>query len=344
MEAKEYDAKGNLRRHSTRTHDPKNRTVAVSQLVYDENKNLVSGYKLSKIYSDELDAVGKTIYEKYDPRTKKFITVKPLVTDYEKATISKPPDSLKLDSFYKKYTNANGIPIVSSERVPDAALLIARDIVNFMLMKRPDIRRELIHRGSRVMVMAENEMEMDLPERRYWKKPEKYDSRLTSSERENYDKPGGIASMTDKGYWNQRARGMGGNEVSCAEENLLGYAGTRYYGENILVHEFSHNIMSAIETVDPPLYNEIRQAYNEALTKGLYKNQYAVNTVNEYWAEGSQWYFWSNIEFYDGETRIQSPEDLKAYDPVLYRIFERVYEGNKIPADIYHSLNLSPIR
>jgi hypothetical protein len=248
---KEYDAKGSLRRYSTRTHDPKNRTVAVSQLVYDENNNLVSGYKLGKIYSDELDAVGKTIYEKYDPRTKKFIMVKPLVTGYEKAMISKLPDSLKLDPFYKKYTNANGIPIVSSERVPDAALLIARDIVNFMLLKRPDIRRELIHRGSRVMVMAENEMEMDLPERRYWKKPEKYDSRLTPFERENYDKPGGIASMTDKGYWNQRARGMGGNEVSCAEENLLGYAGTRYYGENILVHEFSHNIMSAIETVDP---------------------------------------------------------------------------------------------
>ena len=194
------------------------------------------------------------------------------------------------------------------------------------------------------MVMAENEMETDLPERRYWKKPEKSDPRLTPLERENYDKPRGIGSMTDKGYWNQRARGMGGNEVSCAEENLLGYAGTRYYGENILVHEFSHNIMSAIETVDPPLYAEIEQAYKKALAKGLYKGQYAINTVNEYWAEGSQWWFWSNIEFYDGETRIQTPDDLKAYDPVLYHIFEKVYEGNKIPADIYYSLNPVPVR
>lgn len=344
VERKEYDAKGNLRRHTIRTHDAKNRTLTSSQLIYDENNNLIRGHKFSRVYADELDAVGKTVFSKYDLQSKKFIAVKPLVTSYEQVMISKPPDSLKLDPFYKKYTSANGIPIVSSDNVLDAALLVARDIVNFMLIKRPDVRRELLHRLSRVMVMAENEMETDLPERRDWKKPEKNDRRLTPMERETYDKPGGIGSMTDKGYWNQRARGMGGNEVSCAEENLLGYAGTRYYGENILVHEFSHNIMSAIETVDPPLYAEIEQAYKEALAKGLYKGQYAINTVNEYWAEGSQWWFWSNIEFYDGETRIQSPDDLKAYDPVLYRILEKVYDGHKIPADVYYSLNLAPIR
>ena len=168
--------------------------------------------------------------------------------------------------------------------------------------------------------------------------------RLTPFERENYDKPFGIGSMSDKQYWNQRARGMGGNEVSCGEENLLGYAGTKYYGENILVHEFSHNIMSAIETVDPPLFAEIQKAYEAAKTKGLYKNQYAINTVAEYWAEGSQWWFWSNIEFYDGKTRIQTPDELRAYDPTLYHIFERVYWDHHIPADVYYGLNLSPIR
>jgi hypothetical protein len=102
--------------------------------------------------------------------------------------------------------------------------------------------------------------------------------------------------------------------------------------------------MSAIETVDPALYAEIQNAYDAAKSKGLYKNQYAINTANEYWAEGTQWWFWSNIEFYDGQKRIQSPDDLKAYDPTLYHIFERVYWSHHIPADIYYSLNLSPIR
>ncbi len=267
-----------------------------------------------------------------------------LVVSYEQAMITSPPASLSLDSFYKKYTDAFGIPIVSSEIVPDDALLIARDIVNYMLVKRPDVRTALINRGARVLVMAETEMETDLPERRNWKKPAKNDPRLTPGERENYDKPGGIASMSDREYWNRRARGMGGTVTSCAEENLLGYPGTRYYGENILVHEFSHNIMGALRNADTALYRETGKAYEAAKMKGLYKGQYAINTIAEYWAEGTQWWFWSNYEFYDGETRVQSPDDLKAYDPSLFSILERVYQGHHIPADVYYSKNIRPAR
>ena len=150
--------------------------------------------------------------------------------------------------------------------------------------------------------------------------------------------------MSDREYWNQRARGMGGTVTSCAEENLLGYPNTRYYGENILVHEFSHNIMGALRTADPALFAEIEPAYQAAKAKGLYQRQYAINTVAEYWAEGSQWWFWSNYEFYDGDTRVQSPDDLKAYDPTLYHILERVYAGHHIPADVYYARNVKPAR
>jgi hypothetical protein len=269
---------------------------------------------------------------------------KPLVIDYVEAMVVPPPTTLGLDTFYKKYSDAFGIPIVSSEKVPDAALLMARDIVNYMLIKRFDVRSELIKKKARVLVMAHTEMETDLPERRDWKKPTNEDRRLTPGERENYDKPGGIASMTDREYWNKRARGMGGTVTSCAEENILGYPGTRYYGEHILVHEFSHNIMGGLRTADPALYKEIEEAYEVAKNKGLYKGQYAINTVAEYWAEGSQWWFWSNYEFYDGGTRVQSPDDLKAYDPVLYAILDRVYQGHQIPADVYYAKNVRPAR
>lgn len=270
--------------------------------------------------------------------------VKPLVSDYKAAMITPPPAALTLDTFYKKYADAFGIPIVSSEKVPDDALLMARDIVNYMLVKRPDARVALVEKKARVLVMAQTEMETDLPERRAWKKPTKDDRRLTPGERENYDKPGGIASMTDREYWNRRARGMGGTVTSCAEENLLAYPGTRYYGENILVHEFSHNIHGALRTADPDLYKEIEVAYEAAKAKGLYKGQYAINTVAEYWAEGTQWWFWSNFEFYDDSTRVQTPDDLKAYDPALYALLEKVYIGHHIPADVYHSRNLRPAR
>ncbi|MBO9567105.1 MAG: hypothetical protein J7621_30310 [Niastella sp.] len=268
-----------------------------------------------------------------------------IVKDYAQFVITPPPASLAIDTvFYKKHIDAIGIPLVSSNKVPDAALLVGRDIVNYMLAKRPDIRAELVRRKARVLIMAETEMETDLPERSNWKKPTKDDRRLTPGERENYDKPGGIASMTDREYWNKRARGMGGTVTSCAEENLLGYPGTRYYGENILVHEFSHNMMGALRNADSALFAEIQPAYEAAKAKGMYKGQYAINTVAEYWAEGTQWWFWSNYEFYDGETRIQTPDDLKAYDPALYSILERVYPGHHNPADVYYGRNVRPAR
>ena len=167
---------------------------------------------------------------------------KHLVEEYVRAAMSAPPASLGVDPFYKKHTDALGIAILSSEKVPDAALLVARDIVIHMLAKRPDLRTEMLKKKMRVGVMAQSESTTDIPERRNNKKPRRDDPRLTPGERANYDN--GIGKMTDKEYWDRRARGLGGNPTTCAEENLLGYPGTRYYGENIFVHEFSHAIMA----------------------------------------------------------------------------------------------------
>ncbi len=267
--------------------------------------------------------------------------LKPLVTDYVRAVISEPPPSLGADPFYKKYTDALGTAILSSEKTPDAALLVARDIVIHMLAKRPDLRREMSNKKMRVGVMAQSEMTTDIPEHRDRKKPSRDDPRLTPGERANYDKPGGIGAMTDKQYWDRRARGLGGNPTTCAEENLLGYPGTRYFGENIFVHEFSHAIMGAgIRTADPKLYEEILAAYKEATSKGLWKGHYASTNASEYWAEGTQTWFWSNYEYKDGDKRVQTPEDLQSYDPRLYDLLGRVYEDHHIPMDVYFGKNI----
>lgn len=268
---------------------------------------------------------------------------KPIVEDYAKFLVGPLPDSLPYDrTFYKKYVDAQGIPVISSANVPDAALLLARDIVIYMLAGRPDLRREMIAKGYRVGVMAQTEMTTDIPEQRDRKKPAKGDPRLTRAERENYDTPGGIGSMTDKEYWDGRARGLGGVYTTGAEENILGYPDTRYYGEHILVHEWSHGIMSAIRAADPALYSEIQAAYKDAIGKGQYKGHYAETNANEYWAEGTQWWFWSNYEWMDGETRLQTPEDLQAYDPKLFELLGRVFIGHHIPADVYYGRNIRP--
>ena len=48
-----------------------------------------------------------------------------------KFAISAPPAELGLDKFYKKYTDASGIPIVSSWRVPDEAIVKVAQMAEF---------------------------------------------------------------------------------------------------------------------------------------------------------------------------------------------------------------------
>jgi hypothetical protein len=246
----------------------------------------------------------------------------PIVSDYLAYVVTPPPQSLverfRLDtSFYKKYADANGFPVLGSAKVSDAALAIVRDQVNYMLGGRPDVRDTMIAHGARIVVMAETEYTMDIPEQRGWKVPKYLDPRLTPQERARYYEQGGLGSMSAEGYWNVRARGMGGTLTSCAEENVLGFYHTRYWGTNICVHEFSHSIMgSGIGNLDPRWFQEIVDAYKHAKASCLRTaDGYAGNTFNEYWASGVEWYVGNG-----GRERA----GLKAEDPTLYELISRL--------------------
>jgi hypothetical protein len=252
---------------------------------------------------------------------------KPIVEDYLRYVVTEPPPELvarfRLDtSYYKKYADANGYPILASAKVADAALAIVRDQVNYMLGHRPDVRDTMIAHGARIVIMAETEYTVDIPEQRNWTVPKYLDPRLTPQERARYYEPGGLGSMSPAGYWNPRARGMGGTLTSCAEENVLGYWRTRYWGTNICVHEFSHGIMGAgIGFADPKWFQEIVDAYKAA--KAACKRTalgYAGNTFNEYWAGGVEWYVGNG-----GRDRAL----LKAEDPTLYELVSRLIPESK---------------
>lgn len=248
------------------------------------------------------------------------------VPSFDAHLISAPPATLGLDPFYAKYADAEGIPIIASAKVPDTAVLLARDIVMEMLAYRPDLRAELVHRGARVGVMAIDETTTDMPEQRDWKKPAIDDPRLSKCDVRDYAQT--IGRMTDRQYWDARARGMGGTFTTAAAENLMAVPGTRYYGENILVHEFSHNIMSAIETVDPALMGRIQAAYANAKAQNLWPSAYMALNVEEYWAEGTQFWFNSNMAYKTDKLTIATSDDLKAHDPKLYAVLAKVYGDN----------------
>ena len=252
---------------------------------------------------------------------------KAIVDDYLKYIVTAPPrqiiERFKLDTtYYKKYAAANGYPILASGKVSDAAVAIVRDQVTFMLGNRPEIRDTMIAHGGRVVVMAETEYTMDVPEQRGWTVPKYLDPRLTPQERARYYEPGGLGSMTAPGYWNPRARGMGGTLTTCAEENVLGFYRTRYWGTNICVHEFSHAIMGAgIGNADPKWFQEIVDSYKHAKAACLRTaNGYSGNTFNEYWAGGVEWYVGNG-----GRDRA----GLKAEDPTLYEVVSRLIPENK---------------
>jgi len=212
-------------------------------------------------------------------------------------------ESLRLDPFYKKCTDYKGLPILSSDKVSDRALIEARYLIAQMLADRDDILEALNKRGVRFVVMAPTEMTTDVPEQR---------------------------NMTPRDYWDKRARGLGGRITSCGEENLLNLRGDRYRNENILIHEFSHAIHNfGLRRVDPKFDGRLRAIYKQAMEKGLWKKTYAATNHSEYWAEGVQSYFDCNAPPGGVHNDINTREKLEKYDPELFKLIDEVFKQSK---------------
>lgn len=218
-------------------------------------------------------------------------------------TVTAPPEELQLDPFYKKYLSAHGYPIISSKNVDDYALKEAGFLANLMLAKRPDVRKAMIDSGSMLIIMSEDEFTTDVPHH---------------------------AHLKPKDFWDARARGLGGSQTdpvcSCGEENLLCFEGDPYSTENILIHEFAHNIhLRGLVNIDDTFDQRLKQAYDLALHEGLWKTKYASTNHHEYWAEGVQSWFDNNREDDHDHNHVNTRAELKDYDPRLAALCEEVF-------------------
>ncbi|MEO1979523.1 MAG: sulfatase-like hydrolase/transferase [Fuerstiella sp.] len=217
--------------------------------------------------------------------------------------ITTPPSDLKLKPFYQKYVSANGYPIVSSVKVDDYALKEAAFLVNLMLANRPDVRKAMIKSGSRLIIMAHDEFTTDVPEHSH---------------------------MRSRDYWDARARGLGGSRsdpvCSCGQENLLAFDGDPYSTENILIHEFAHNIhLRGLVNVDPTFDDRLKQAYQAAMSAGLWDRKYASTNHAEYFAEGVQSWFDNNRQPDHDHNHVDTRKELRDYDPGLAAVCEEVF-------------------
>ncbi len=215
-------------------------------------------------------------------------------------------------AFYTQRVTAHGFPIVASAKTNPHALKEAVYIVDQMLAERPDVRDAMIKSGSRLCILSHDEFTTDQPEFA------------------GLEAVPGYEAISAKEYWDARARGLGGSETdpisSCAEENLLAYEGDPYDTENILIHEFAHNLhLRGMTNVDPTFDVPLKAAYDAAMTAGLWKGAYASTNHHEYFAEGVQNWFDNNRENDSQHNHVNTRTELIEYDPGLAAICREVF-------------------
>jgi len=213
---------------------------------------------------------------------------------------------LKLDAFYMKHVDAEGLPVLSSAAPDDRSLTLACELLNTLLQKRADVRKELIRRGARFVIIGEREGTAEVPEYGYREK-----------------------SQAERDMINQRARGLGGQVASCGEENILCLRGDRYANESICLHEFSHTITTyGAYGVDRSFQQRLQTAYEGARDRGILDDTYRKENAQEYWAEGAQDWFDTNASANPSNgihNQVNTQSELQGFDPALYTLLGELF-------------------
>ncbi len=237
--------------------------------------------------------------------------------------VSSMPDSLHYDKFYTKYVDVNGIPLISSWRVPDSAFVAAHRTLYAMTSMLPEaVLDSMVGRGTRVAIMGRYEGTTDIPEHRH----------LVNDTTLN---------------WDLRARGLGGDLelplTSCAEENVLAYQIDKYHAEDILIHEFAHSIhLIGLMLAVPDFDSRLKQCYENAKAKGILANTYRETDKEEYFAEAVQDWFNVNAEMpcTDGKHNwCNTREELQAFDPDLYNLLAEYFPKTSIQISKHKKVN-----
>ena len=245
------------------------------------------------------------------------------VLNIPKCVVTTPPDSLGLNPFYKKYVDVNGLPLISSWRVPDSAFVAAHRTLYAMTSMLPEaVLDSMVARGTRVAIMARYEGTTDIPEHHY----------LVNDTALN---------------WDLRARGLGGDLelplTSCAEENILAYQIDKYHAEDILIHEFAHSIhLIGLMLAVPDFDSRLKQCYEQAKAKGILAGTYRETDKEEYFAEAVQDWFNVNAEMphTDGKHNwCNTREELQVFDPDLYNLLAEYFPQTNMQISKHKKVN-----
>ena len=225
------------------------------------------------------------------------------------------PDTLRaehgLDPVYTRYASARGVPVLASDASQDEALrracLLVRD-----LSAAPKVLETMSQEKIGLVVMGEDETSADFPEFARFRVPD------------------------------SRARGLGGVPRGlCAEENIMcNRQRDRWRGESICVHEFAHTMHLGVYNVMERDFNSrVEAAFQAARDAGKYDDTYAASNAAEYFGEGVQDWYNTNLESARPNgihNHINTRSELQEYDPALYEILSEVLPDQPSYQDCYY--------
>ena len=196
---------------------------------------------------------------------------------------------------YTQVREVLGFAIVAGPGVPPEALDVAAETLETVFAD-PALRQPLVDKGAYIAIAAPGDRPQDLPEFKC----------LEEELGQTFGHLCGIADRADYPI------------IAVSASDLLGDEDGPCRGLNILYHELGHFVHGWV--ISPADYIDTRLYYQGAIDEERYRgDSYALTSPGEYFAEGTQAYFWEND---------RDPRDrnwLAFNDPDLYHLLQRVY-------------------
>jgi len=240
-----------------------------------------------------------------------------------------PPARFKIDPYYTKFTWAREFPVVG-RMGSDEAMLRANETIRKMFAYRHDILKALIADGVKLVVLGKNERIADLPECKGLKGKNSIDR---GARRLSYTPECKLLVVGEEELLAPSKNSKPGASPVISEfaKVLYHVTGTRPVdpnwenrGRDVQQYELR------VKRLDIQFDEKLKQLYETAMSKGLWKGDTAAKDRIEYWTAGVLAYFDAA-----GAMRVagHSPgtrESLKEYDPKLFQLVNETmaYEGH----------------
>ncbi len=219
--------------------------------------------------------------------------------------------------FYKKCVYVYGIPIVSTEAVPDEALYKYYDVIELLLRKinyeKKNVIDKMIENGVHMIIVGKNETNAMHPSWAPW--------------------------QSDK----TERRGGGGVSTTVLEEDLI-VPSNDTWRQNFagLIHEAAHTLLTyglgdaQGVGVSDEYYKKINTCYENAVKKGMYPapNEYDASNYHEYFT-GQVGRFFNGSPTplpVDNYENLTDREQLEVYDIDMYRVLEELFGKYDLPS------------